>query len=180
MVLRRAEKETVVTTLADALRAAPAVAVASFRALTMTESAKLRRTLRPAGGNLRVVPKRLFRRVLEQLGWPSSLAETGDSIAVAWTRAAAKHERSQVDLTLAARSLHGFVKSAGRASLLGGALEGKPIDQRQAEQLALLPPRDVLYGQLVSVVAEPLRGLVGVFGSVLRGLPAVLHAKAQT
>lgn len=168
LVLKRPEKEKLVTELADLLRAAPAVVVASFKALTMAESAKLRRTLRPAGGKVRVIPKRLFRRVAETLGWPAGFAETGDSIAVAWS----------ADLLLPAKSVHTFVKATKDARFLGGILDGRPLAAAEVEQLALLPPLEQLRAQFVGLVAYPLRGIVGVFGSVLRGLPAVLHARS--
>lgn len=166
-MLKRSDKEQLVGELAEALREARAVVVASFQALTMTESAKLRRGLRPTGGRVRVVPKRLFRRVLDALGWPAALAETDDSLAVAWAG----------DLLAPAKILHEFAKSAERARLLGGVLEGVPLDAAAAERLALLPPIEALRGQFVSVLAGPLRGMLGIFGGVLRGLPAVLQAK---
>lgn len=168
-MLKRADKEQLVAELAEALRGAPAVVVASFQALTMAESAKLRRSLRPVGGRVRVVPKRLFRRVLDSLGWPAALAETDDSLAVAWAE----------DFLAPAKGLHQFTKSTERARLLGGILEGVPLDATAAERLALLPPLAALRGQLVRVLAGPLRGMLGIFGGVLRGLPAVLKAKAQ-
>lgn len=169
-MLKRADKEQLVTELANALRGAVSAVVVSFRALTMADSASLRRALRQQGGQLQVVRKRLFRRVLEQLQWPMWLAETGDSVAIAW---------GGDDLTAPAKSLHAYAKGAEGARILGGVLEGSPLDAATIERLALLPSLDTLRAQLVGVLAGPARGLLGVFSGVLRGLPAVLQAKAN-
>lgn len=168
MVLKRADKERVVTELTQTLREAPAAAVVSFRMLPMEESAALRRTLRGSGGRLRVIPKRLFKRVAEQLQWPIAL-EVADSVLVAWG----------TELLAPAKALHEYVKVHAEAQFLGGALEGGFLDGTAVGRLALLPPADVLRAQFVSVLAGPLRGFLGVGYGMLRGLPAVLHAHAE-
>lgn len=168
MVLKRLDKERLVEELAESLRVMPSAVVASFRGLPMSESTALRRTLRAAGGRLRVVPKRLFQRVMEQLGWAVSV-KAADSIVVAWSS----------DLRAPAQALHEYMKTHGEVKFLGGVLEGKSLDGPAVERLALLPPLEALRAQFVSVLAGPVRGLIGVCGSVLRGLPAVLQAKAQ-
>lgn len=170
MVLKRADKEQLVSDLAATLRGVPAAVVVSFRQFTMTDSASLRRALRPSGGRVRVVPKRLFRRLVENLGWPVALADTADSVAVAWG----------TDLLAPAKSVHAYVKTSEGARMLGGVLEGEVLDAAAVERLALLPPMQSLRGQLVGVLAGPMRGLSGTFSEVLRGLPAVLHAQRLT
>lgn len=167
MTLTRPQKEQTVEDLTHALRGAPAVVVLSFRAFGMKEVTRIRRTLRPAGGRIRVVPKRLFRRVLEGLSWPVALSETDASIAVAWG----------TDLLAPAKAVHAFAKDAEGAQLLGGVLEGRILTGDEVAMLAQLPERPALYGQLVSVIAGPLRGLAGVCQAVLLGLPAVLRAR---
>lgn len=180
MPLRRTEKQEIVNALATELKQVASVAVVSFRMLTMKESAALRQSLRGVHGSLQVVPKRLFARVVAALGWPAALAETGDSVAVAWTGGPAKLQRSGgPDLVAPAKNLHAYAKSTEGARLLGGMLHGEPLDGPAVERLALLPSPEILRGQLVSVLAGPLRGVLGVFTSVLRGVPVVLKAKAQ-
>lgn len=179
MVLKRADKEQLVTELTQTLREAPAAVVASFRALPMHESMALRREIRGAGGHLQVVPKRLFRRIAEELKW-SLQFDTADSILVAWTEGPAKLQQSGgTDLLAPAKTLHGYVKAHGEAAFLGGVLEGDILDGAAVSRLATLPSLEALRGQFVSVLLGPLRGFLGIGHSVLRGLPAVLQAQAQ-
>ncbi|TSC71630.1 MAG: large subunit ribosomal protein L10 [Parcubacteria group bacterium Gr01-1014_38] len=180
MVLKRADKEQLVNELTQTLREAPAAVVASFRALPMQESMALRRSLRGRGGRARVVPKLLFDRVAKQLQWLVSV-ETADSILVAWTEGPAKLERrGGTDLLAPAKAVHEYVSAhKDEAKFLGGVLEGAALDGAAVQRLAVLPPLETLRGQFVSVLLGPLRGFLGVCHGVLRGLPAVLHAKAQ-
>ena len=39
-------------------------------------------------------------------------------------------------------------------------MDGEALDAEQIQAIAQLPSRDVLYGQLVGIVASPLTGLV--------------------
>lgn len=185
MVLKREDKTKMVAELTEVLRSAPAAVVVAFRALTMAESSELRRALRPAGGGVRVVPKRLFRRVLNELKWPASFAETSNSIAIAWTGGPAgppawkRGGSGGKDLLAPAKAVRQYAKAAASAQILGGLLEGRVLSGGDVEQLADLPPLEVLRGQVVGALAGPARGLVGVLSAVLRGLPGVLQAKAR-
>ena len=169
MVLKRSDKEGIVSELTERLRNARAAVMLDFTSFPMSASMAVRRTLRQSGGSVQVVPKRLFQRVAAQLGWPGDLAATRNSLAVAWS----------ADLIAPAKCMQEYAKSAENARILGGVLEGQFLDGVAVERLAALPSQGVLRGQFVSVIAGPLRGLAGVLGSVLRGLPAVLQAKAQ-
>ena len=168
MVLKRADKEQLVNELTQVLREAPAAVVASFRALPMLESMALRRALRGSGGRARVVPKLLFERIARQLGWSVSI-EAADSVLVAWA----------ADLLAPAKAVHEYVRAhKDTAKFLGGVLEGVPLDGESVVRLATLPSAETLRAQFVSVLAGPLRGFLGVCYGVVRGLPAVLHARA--
>lgn len=169
MVLRRADKEQIVADLTHALREVPVAVVVAFRSLTVADTTAIRRALRRGGGRIRVVPKRLLRRVLTALSWPEVLAETEDAVAVVWSR----------DLLAPAKAVSGTMKTGQGTVFLGGMLEGRVLTGSDVERLAALPPAEVLQGQLVSVLAGPLRGFAGVLSGVLRALPAVLQAKAS-
>lgn len=118
---------------------------------------------------MQVIPKRLFRRIAEELKWSMSF-DAADSVLVAWS----------TNLLAPAKTLYGYVKAhATEATFLGGVLEGSVLDGAAVARLATLPPMETLRGQFVSVLAGPLRGFLGIGHSVLRGLPAVLQAQAQ-
>ena len=67
-----------------------------------------------------------------------------------------------------------------RASDPAAAVQGRPHGRRprststQIRSLSRLPSREVLYGQLVGVVASPIGGLVRTLGGLLGGLAVAL------
>lgn len=169
MVLTRTEKEQLVSNLAEQIRSAASAAVFSYRTLTVSDSAKLRRELRAGEGKMQVVKKRLFRRVAVALGLPPDVAAVEGSVAVAWSG----------NEIIPAKVAHGFVSGREGAQLSGGLLHGLALTRAEVEALALLPGERELRGQFVSVVAGPIRGLAGVLSGTLRGLPGILHALAD-
>jgi large subunit ribosomal protein L10 len=70
------------------------------------------------------------------------------------------------------------VADYGRATQLlpfkGGLMDGAAIDPDQIRSLSRLPSREVLYGQLVGIVASPISGLVRTLGGLLGGLAVAL------
>ena len=53
-------------------------------------------------------------------------------------------------------------------------MDGAALDVEQIRSLSRLPSREVLYGQLVGVVASPVSGLVRTLGALVGGLAVAL------
>ena len=53
-------------------------------------------------------------------------------------------------------------------------MDGATLDVEQIRSLSRLPSRDVLYGQLVGVVASPVGGLVRSLSALVGGLASAL------
>ena len=53
-------------------------------------------------------------------------------------------------------------------------MDGSPLDVDQIRALSKLPSREVLYGQLVGIVASPVSGLVRTLSALLGGLAVAL------
>src|SRR6202043_1509972 len=56
----------------------------------------------------------------------------------------------------------------------GGLMDGAILDVDQIRSLSRLPSREILYGQLVGVVASPVSGLVRTLSALVGGLAAAL------
>lgn len=170
MALPRAKKVELVADLARRVKEASATVIFSFRTLPVAESSSLRRELKKSGGRLQVVKKRLFRRVAELAGLPAAaFGDLEGSVAVAWS----------ADAIAPAKVTHTFVRERSDAAFVGGILHGTFLTREEVERLALLPSQPELQGQLVRVLAGPLRGFAGVLAATLRGFPGVLRAIAE-
>src|SRR4029078_1377481 len=59
----------------------------------------------------------------------------------------------------------------------GGIMEGRTISEEDVQNLAKLPPADVLRAQLVGAIAAPMATVVGLFNAPLRDIVGVLQAR---
>ena len=75
-----------------------------------------------------------------------------------------------------AQLIAAFAKKHDIVSIYGGMLEGNFIDSNKVKELAKLPSKQQLLGQLVGTINAPVSGFVNVLAGNLRGLVTVLNA----
>ncbi|HXA53467.1 MAG TPA: 50S ribosomal protein L10, partial [Solirubrobacteraceae bacterium] len=78
------------------------------------------------------------------------------------------------DVALAAKAVADYARTTQLLPFKGGLMSGATIDAEQIRALSRLPSREVLYGQLVGVVAAPVSGLVRTLNALLGGLAVAL------
>ena len=81
--------------------------------------------------------------------------------------------------TLAKLALADFAKTHEKLQFRGGLVEGHLLDAQQAKQVAALPSRKELVAKLLFLLQSPLRRLVTVLASPVRGLAVSLHQIAE-
>jgi large subunit ribosomal protein L10 len=168
--VHREDKERVVTELAERLGAADSLIVADYRGLTNAELAGVRTKLREHGATFTVVKNTLTRRAAEQAGADSLLALLEGPTAIAFVAA-------EGDPVAVAKALSDTARETRILSLRGGVLSGVPMEAAQVEELAKLPPADVLKSQLVGVIVAPLTQLAGLLSAPLRDLVGLIDAR---
>jgi large subunit ribosomal protein L10 len=166
----RNEKERVVAELSERLTSAESLIVADYRGLTNAELAGVRTKLRDHGATFTVVKNTLTRRAAEAAGAESLLALLDGPTAIAFVEA-------EGDPVAVAKALADTARDTKILSLRGGVLSGKAMAAADVEELAKLPPADVLKSQLVGVIVAPLTQLVGLLGAPLRDLVGLLDAR---
>jgi large subunit ribosomal protein L10 len=168
--MHRNEKERLVEELSERLKGAESLIVADYRGLTNAELAGVRTKLRGHGASFTVVKNTLTRRAAEAAGAESLLALLEGPTAIAFVEA-------DGDPVAVAKALSDTAKETKILSLRGGVLSGKAMEAADVEELAKLPPVDVLKGQLVGVIVAPLTQLLGLFDAPLRDLVGLLDAR---
>ena len=78
------------------------------------------------------------------------------------------------DIAQAAKAVADYARATELLPFKGGIMEGAAARRRAVRALSRLPSREVLYGQLVGVVASPIGGLVRSLGGLLGGLAVAL------
>src|SRR5919202_3543041 len=166
----RQDKERVVAELVERLRSSETLIVADYRGLTMTQIDDLRGRLLEHGARFSVVKNTLTRRAAEAAGAEALLALLEGPTAIAFLDA-------DGDPVAVAKALRDVARETRVLAIRGGVLEGATITAEDVENLATLPPADVLRAQLVGAVAGPLTTIVGLFTAPLRDLVGILDAR---
>jgi len=136
-----------------------------YRGLTVQQLSALRRQLKPAAAEYKVVKNRLARLAvrgspLDGLG-PHLKGPTGLVIS----------ERDPVAL---AKVLQAFVKTNPLLQIKLGYVDGQLVQAPELRAMADLPSREVLLGQVVGTLQAPLVRLVRSLEGMLRSLVSVL------
>jgi large subunit ribosomal protein L10 len=167
----KSDKERVVAELTERLRESETLLVADYRGLTMTDIDNLRTELLQHGARFRVVKNTLTRRAAEAAGAEALLSLLEGPTAIAFLE-------SDGDPVAVAKALSDVARTGRVLVIRGGILEGATITADDVEELAKLPPADVLRAQLVGALAGPLQ-IVGVFAAPMRDIVGVLDARIR-
>ncbi len=139
--------------------------VAHYRGLPVADMTDLRRQMRQAGGEIRVVKNTLARRAAQ--GTPF---ETVGSLLTGPTCIALSE-----DPVAPAKVMTEFSKNNPTLQVVGGVMDGNVVNLGEIAALAKLPSREVLLAQLMGVMMGPVRGFVTVLSAVPGGLVRVLE-----
>lgn len=155
----RPEKVQAVADIKERIDGSEAVFLTEYRGIGVQAMADLRRRLRQAGGDYKVVKMSLARLATEDLAidglhghlaGPTGLAFANDPVAVA--KALRDYGRDNQALVI-------------KAGLLADAL----LAPDDISRLADIEPREVLLAKIAGAAQAPLSGLASMLGSFTRG-----------
>jgi large subunit ribosomal protein L10 len=170
--LKKEEKQRVVAELAERLRASETLIVADYRGLSVSEIDALRGRLLEQGARFSVVKNTLTRRAAEAAGADALLALLEGPTAIAFLEA-------DGDPVSVAKTLADVARETRVLAIRGGVLEGRPLGAAEIEELAKLPPADVLRGQVLGAIVAPLTAFVGLVAAPLQDLYGLVDARIE-
>jgi hypothetical protein len=83
------------------------------------------------------------------------------------------------DLVGVAKALSDTARTTKILSIRGGILEGNPIGEADVQNLATLPPLEVLRGQVLGAITAPLMTVVGLISAPVRDLLGLIDARIE-
>ena len=167
----RKEKERVVADLVERLRGSDTLIVADYRGLSVTEIDDVRTQLLAHGARFSVVKNTLTKRAAEEAG-VSGLAELVDGpTAIAFV--------GEADMVAVAKTLSDTARRTRILAIKGAILQGAPVDAAAVQELASLPPEDVLRGQVLAAVVGPLNAIAGLVNAPLQDLVGLIDARIE-
>jgi large subunit ribosomal protein L10 len=168
--MNREQKAAAVAEIAESIKEADAVFAVDYRGISVPQAAELRTRLRDVDATFRVVKNSLTERAVDEVGADTLKALLEGPTALTFVRG---------DAALAAKAIQTFRRETEALEFKGGLLGDEAVDTEQLLALARLPARDVLYGQLVGVVASPISGLVRGLNALIAGLALQLGQIAE-
>jgi large subunit ribosomal protein L10 len=170
--MKKEQKEQVVDELTARLKAADTLLVADYRGLTMPQIDDLRSRLLDSGARFTVVKNTLTRRAAEAAGADVLLALLDGPSAIAFLEA-------DGDMVAAAKALADSARETNVLEIRGGVLQGRAMTAAEVENLAKLPPEDVLRGQVLGAIVAPLTALAGLLNAPLQNLVGLIDARIE-
>jgi large subunit ribosomal protein L10 len=163
--MNRDQKAAAIAEIASHIDESEAIFAVDYRGITVAQVAELRATLRQSDATFKVVKNSLTERAADQVGAESLKEFLAGPTALTFVRG---------DVATAAKVVADYARTTQLLPFKGGLMEGNTLDIEQIRTLSKLPTREVLYSQLVGVVASPIGGLVRTLNALIGGLAVAL------
>lgn len=162
----RAQKEEIISHIADRVSRSAALYLADFTGMTVAEETQLRGTFRKAGVDYTVAKNTLIRKALERV--------SGYDVTFKYLVGPTALLVSYDDITAPAKILKESVSKGGKIKLKAAVVEKAVYDGAQLDALASLPSRKELVSSIMGSLQAPASGIVNVINAVFRDLVVVV------
>ncbi len=164
------QKKQHVAELAEAFKKANVGVLVNYSGITVENDTKLRKQLREAGCQYKVVKNTLLRLAFEQAGIEGLDEQLHGDTAIAFC---------ENGYTEAPKILTDYAKDNETFKVKAGFIDGGAVDANSIHELAKLPSKEVLVAQALGGLNAPIQGFANVLSGTIRGLVVALNAIAE-
>ena len=163
-------KQQNVEEIKEKIDKAQSIVLVDYRGLTVEDVTELRARYRKAGVDYKVYKNAMMRFAFKEAGYEefNEFLKGPNAIAFGYD-----------DPVAAAKISSEFAKANNKLEIKAGIVDGKLIDIDGVNDLAELPPREVLIAQVLGGLNAPIQGFANVLNGTIRGLAIVLNAIAE-
>ena len=165
-----AEKTESVEELKERFAGVQSAVLTEYRGLTVRQLSDLRKQLKGAAAEYKVVKNRLARIAIKGSPLDGLGSHLTGPTGVAYTRK---------DPVPVAKALQNFVRNNPALTIKVGMIEGKVLEPAALKSLADLPSKDALRAQIVGAVQGPMGKIVTLLTAVQGELARVLEARSK-
>jgi large subunit ribosomal protein L10 len=165
-----AENTESVAELKERFAGVQTAVLTEYRGLTVRQLSDLRKQLKGASAEYKVVKNRLARIAIKDSALDGLGKHLTGPTGVAYTR----HDPVSV-----AKALQAFVKNNPALTIKVGVVEGKVLEPSALKSLADLPSKEALRAQLVGALQGPMSKLVTLLTAVQGELVRVFEARSK-
>jgi large subunit ribosomal protein L10 len=162
---KKSDKEKDLEALKKDFEKAQNIFVTSFEKLTVQQDFELRKTVREAGGNYRVVKNNLAEKASEGTPAEDLMSKLVGMTSMAYTTK---------DPVALAKALTVYAKANPTFTFKAGLVEGRAIDVKSIQELAALPGREQILAKVLFLIQASAQRLVTSLAGVGRNLAVVV------
>ena len=170
MAITKDKKKQMVADYVDRMSNSQALILTDYRGLTVADLTELRRKLREDNGTFQIVKNTLFKLALDRAEIPIPPEQLDGTIAVGYCRE---------EVPPVAKTLTDFAKKSSALKIRGAILGTDFVDVSRVQNLADLPPREILLAGLLGSIQGPMSSLASTIAAPLRELVQVLQARSD-
>jgi len=167
---KKSDKEKDLEALKKDFEAAQNIFVTGYEKLTVQQDFELRKTIRAAGGNYKVVKNNLAEKASEGTPAQDIMSKLVGMTSMAYT---------SKDPVALAKALTGYAKANPTFTFKAGMVEGRAIDVKSIQDLANLPSREEILAKVLFLIQASAQRLVTSINGVGRNLAVVLDQAAK-
>ena len=164
------QKKQQVAELTEAFKSANVGVLVKYEGITVENDTKLRKQLREAGCEYKVVKNTMLSRAFKDAGIEGLEEYLHGTTAIAY---------SETSYTEAPKILSDYAKKHEDFVVKAGFIDGASTDAKSIDALAKLPPKEVLVAQVLGGLNGPIQGFANVLNGTIRGLVIALNAIAE-
>lgn len=165
-----AEKSESVQSLKERFQGVKTAVLTEYRGLTVRQISDLRKQLKGAAAEYKVVKNRLARLAVKGSPLDPLAPHLKGPTGVAFSRQ---------DPVAVAKALQTFVRANPALTIKVGLVEGKVLEPQALRSLADLPSKEALRSQLVGAIQGPMSQLVRLLTAPQQELVRVLEARSK-
>jgi large subunit ribosomal protein L10 len=170
LAISKEQKREIVADYVEKMSRSQAMILTDYRGLTVADMTELRRSMRDVDGVFQVIKNTLFERALDEAGISSPADGLRGTLAIGFCFSEAP---------AVAKALVDFGKESQILKVQGAILGGRFVGPEAVQDLANLPPREVLLAQLLGTLQGPMSTLVSTIAAPMRELAQMLRARAE-
>lgn len=166
------QKQQQVAALVEDFKKATVGVLVNYSGITVAEDTQLRKQLREAGCQYKVVKNTMLELAFKEAGIEGLDEHLNGTTAIAY---------SDTSYTEAPKILSTYVKNNPNAAyaIKAGFVDGGAVDAAGVESLAKMPSKEVLIAQVLGGFNAPIQGFANVLSGTIRGLVIALNAIAE-
>ena len=162
---KKSDKEKDLEALKKDFEKAQNIFVAGFEKLTVQQDFELRKTVRNAGGNYKVIKNNLAEKASQGTPAEEIMRNLAGMTSLAYT---AK------DPVALAKALTGYAKANPSFTFKAGMVEGRVVDVKSIQALATMPSREEILAKVLFLIQASAQRLVTALSGVGRNLAVVI------